>query len=464
MLPKMGTSISSTSTTLTSSSSTSSPLHSWCRHFYGAVPMSQEKFDVGPLEADACFTPSGRSSDLSSCPSMELCSVAMTERSDGAVGSCESCAMLVLEAWPGSRRLRGELRWAAFGNEALGYKVSLMDQCGALQLVATVEADESKADLVVECCSDLWYFLEIDMDIPEETVALGLHTWEGSHGQVIPLLEGTYSTVTSTVTSSVTSSVTRSSTASTTSTSTEVPIVEALGGCLGLSTPSAEVFTANPAEAQEAVRQAISDATGAENSWVEVVGPIEAACGASGGETRRRLQQELSFNWVIRWPPAAPVAVAAQSLAQQTAQLLAEMPVEQVTNLVVGRLAEQEVFDGLQVNVVSLLAEVLDEDANTTAAFSDPPQAQGSEGMASMTWMAMGMAAFTFICFCALFVQHRIRQKLEVRRAYLVTKKAEVQEPLQVLDFSRLCLPADEGDAMKDRRCRRAGEENGRVG
>eukprot|EP00435_Cladocopium_sp_Y103_P028205 s122_g7.t1 len=347
------TSSTSTSYSSSSTSSTSTAPKSACRNLLGGVaiagdaegPEGPRICEIGAWEDDLwhCFAPD--TAPAGSCGTA-ICSVP-TNNSGGSTGRCETCATLVMQDWNQMFYIYGELQWAAFGPSEVeeaalqGYQVSLTDHCGHdLLLLHSLPVDPLKAKGDDDSCCDAanWYMLRIGYTaIPQDTVALAISSWEGNFQKLVPLFQESYTTTTTTTftvtsTTSMTSSITRVSTTSSTSLSstsstTQEPILEILEGCLSVSTVSADVFTSNPLEARQAVQQALADATRVELAMVEVTSLSLGGCGAAGG---RRLQEELSFDYVIRFPPSSPNAGGAgQSLAEATAQQLAEMPVNE---------------------------------------------------------------------------------------------------------------------------------------
>lgn len=127
---------------------------------------------------------------------------------------------------------------------------------------------------------------------------------------------------------------------------------------------------------------------------VEVTSLSLGGCTASspGG---RRLQEELSFDYVIRFPPSSPSAAGGQSVAQATAKQLAEIPVNEVTTLVRQRLAEQPIFKDVEVEVLSVEVKVIEVTSTTSGA----PQ-QDPEGGADGEIVALVAAPIALLLFC----------------------------------------------------------------
>lgn len=357
----------------------------------------------------------------------------------------------------------GELQWAAFGPSEVeeaalqGYQVSLTDHCGHdLLLLHSLPVDPLKAKGDDDSCCDAanWYMLRIGYTaIPQDTVALAISSWEGNFQKLVPLFQESYTTTTTTTftvtsTTSMTSSITRVSTTSSTSLSstsstTQEPILEILEGCLSVSTVSADVFTSNPLEARQAVQQALADATRVELAMVEVTSLSLGGCGAAGG---RRLQEELSFDYVIRFPPSSPNAGGAgQSLAEATAQQLAEMPVNEVTTLVRQRMAEQPIFKDVEVEVLSVDAKVIEVSLSTSApSQQEEPISSGDAG----EMVALVAAPIALLLFCipaAWFAWRRWRR----RRATQVTKvylpSVEEEEPKKGRDRPKVDFASPAG-------------------
>lgn len=355
----------------------------------------------------------------------------------------------------------GELQWAAFGPSEVeeaalqGYQVSLTDHCGRdLQLLHSLPVDLLKATGDDESCCDAanWYMLRIGYTaIPKDTVALAISSWEGNFQKLLPLFQDTYttsttSTFTVTSTTSMTTSITRVSKTSTshlssTTTTTQEPILEILEGCLSVSTLSADVFTSNPLEAQQAVQQALADATQVELAMVEVTSLSLGGCTASspGG---RRLQEELSFDYVIRFPPSSPSAGG--SVAQATAKQLAEMPVNEVTTLVRQRLAEQPIFKDVEVEVLSVEVKVIEVTSTTSGA----PQ-QDPEGGADGEIVALVAAPIALLLFCipaAWFAWRWRRRRAQVTKVYLPS----VEEPKKGRDRPKVDFASPAGSDAGD--------------
>lgn len=410
--------------------------------------MAEEICDIGAWEEDLwqCFAlHEGAAEAVNGACGAAVCSLPTNSSDGGAAGRCETCATVVVQEWNQLLYIYGELQWAAFGPseveeaELQGYQVSLTDHCGRdLLLLQSLPVDPLKATGDDDSCCDAakWYVLRIGYTaIPKDTVALAISSWEGNFQKLLPLFQDTYTTTTTTsltitLTTSMTTSITKVSTTSSTylsstTSNTQEPLLEMLEGCLSVSTLSADVFTSNPLEARLAVQQALADATQVDVAMVEVTSLSLGGCatGGAGGAQRRRLQEELSFDYVIRFPPSSPSA-AGGSVAQAAAQQLAEMPVNEVTTLVRQRLAEQPIFKDVEVEVLSVdvkVIEVVSTSSTTLRAQQDPIEGGAGEIVA----MVAAPIGLLLCCIAAWLAWRWQRRRTQVTKAYLPSLEEE---------------------------------------